>query len=463
MRNNLWFKFFLLLTTIAGIALSAAFVLRGLMNADFRDYLEGERENQVYRLTADLERAYERHGAWDRGEVADGAVRALMSGMAITIKDQAGNSIMNTETALTLISPRMRDRVHAVCAFCSIMASVPATPYPLFLSGEAIGLLEVRFLKPVDESLFVERSTTFLLASLAAMGGLALALSLIFSRKLTRPLRNLARAASAISAGDLQSRVPVAGNDELGSLSIAFNRMIEALEFQEALRRRLMTNVAHELRTPLSAMRAELEGMIDELIPFGRAELKSLHEETGRLGRIVEGMEELARAEASSLSLRKEPLVVLPFLAALAERFHRRFAEKGVNLLARQPSAADPELVVFADPDRLGQVLVNLLQNALKATPAGGTVRIEAVRRQHEVQIIVEDTGPGIDPDDLPHIFERFYRTSKGGGDGVGLGIGLAIARELIIAHGGKIEAASEVGKGATFTVRLFDDPHNSS
>jgi two-component system sensor histidine kinase BaeS len=186
--------------------------------------------------------------------------------------------------------------------------------------------------------------------------------------------------------------------------------------------------------------------MMDGLLSTGREQLQSLHEETGRLKKIIEGIEDLSQAEASSLSLKKERMKLEPFLQNIVDRFGNLFAEKRVGLELE----CDGGLTANADPDRLSQILINLLSNALKATESGGKVRLKGYRNPAGVSIEVADNGCGIRQEDLPFIFERFYKATGGG-----IGIGLAIARELAQAHGGKIEVKSEYGKGSVFTVSI--------
>ncbi len=454
MTRSLWGKFFILLLAVSAVALSAALIVRELMTRDFRDYLEGEQENRVYWLTADAERTYEKYGGWNRDAIHEDAVWALMLGFQMRIIDADGQVVADTVSALASLSPRMKGR-----GLPAIPATSPApttyVPYPLFLAGSQIGTLEVHRVEPPEGTTFVRRSNRFLLLSVMAMGAVALLLSLVASRMLTRPLQELAAAAASISRGDLRSRARIEERDEIGSLAETFNRMAQALERLEELRKKLLTNLAHELRTPLSAIRGELEGMMDGLIPTGRDELKSLHDETGRLRRMLDGIEDLAHAQASVVTLAVEPLGLRPLLEHIIERAARAMEEKQVTL--ELECAVD--LMVDADPDKLTQIVSNVIDNALKAVKSGGTVTVRASARDHDVALAVEDDGVGIAGTDLPYIFERFYRRSEGG-----LGVGLAIAKELAEAHGGRIEVRSELGQGSVFTMHFPSrGAHNSS
>ncbi len=458
MIRSLRIKFIVLLLAVSAIALSAAFLMRELMLRDFRDYLEGEREDRVYWVTADLERSFETQGRWDRGAVVDQTVRALLLGFEVRLLDPSEALVMDTDQAVGSLSPLMRRRVAALVRqhrARDAEAGRTYFPYPLFLRGREIGLLEVHFLDPGRNALYIRQSRQFLVWSVVALGGIAVALSVIASGVLTRSLKRLADAAAAVGRGDLAARVPVKGGDEVAALAADFNRMAEALETQEALRKKLITNLAHELRTPLGAMRGELEAMMDGVLPLDRGQLESLHEETGRLQRMLEGIEDLAQAQASSLSLRRERFGLKPFIEGILGRLALRARESGVTLRLDCPQ----DLEAYADPERLSQAVLNLLTNALKATPAGGTIEVRVFPQGAATVLQVADTGSGIAAESLPFLFERFFRASEGG-----LGLGLAIVKELVEAHGGSIVAESTAGQGAVFTVTLpGPEIHNSS
>ncbi len=454
MPRSLSFKFLLLLLAVAAVALSGTVILRGLMLGDFREYLEGDEEDRVYGITADLEAAYDRDLRWDPAAQAENAVSALTLGFEMRLLDDEGRMVIDTAGALERSSPLIRGRLKELSQRWG-PPSGRFVPYPLFLGGRQIGTVEVRALRPANEALFIERTDRFLLLSVLVVGGLAALLSIVFARRLTRPIKDLSLAASEISRGRLMRRVSTSRRDELGGLAKAFNRMADGLETQETLRRKLLADVAHELRTPLGIMRGELEGLMDGIIPTDEKRFQSLYEETGRLKHMVEAIEDLNQAEASVLSLQRQDILLNTFLESIVGRLQAAFREKGVRLELRCRDG----LHLFADPERLSQIILNLLANALKATGEGCRVLVSAQKEVGKVQIAVEDNGTGIREEDLPFIFERFYR-----GPGGGLGIGLTIAKELVEAHGGRLEAKSTRGKGAVFIVSLpLDGVHNSS
>src|SRR4030042_1170306 len=231
-----------------------AFILRELMIRDFRYYLEGEMEDKVYRVIANIEGAYEKYSGWKEDVLTEDAIWALMLGLEIKIKDLDGKVIIDAEKALNKLSPLMRRRIRAIAETELLGQKGDFSPYPLFLSGKEIGSLEVRFMRHEKEFVFIERSNKFLLLSLFAVGGAVILFSIVFSRKLTNPIKKLDSAAEAISVGDLKRRLEIPGSDEISRLSETFNRMAENLEKQESLRKKLISNVAHELRTPITAI-----------------------------------------------------------------------------------------------------------------------------------------------------------------------------------------------------------------
>jgi two-component system, OmpR family, sensor histidine kinase BaeS len=450
MIKSLWIKFILLLFAVSIISLSAALILRNLMIHDFREFLEGEQEDRVYWVTADLESTYDTQGRWQDDAVRRAAVWAYMLGFETRLLNLDGSLVMDTAHALKSLPPLAQQRIAELSVLRSAEESGSFVPYPLFIRDREIGRLEVRFILPKRERVYIERSNTFLLIALGVLGGLVVLLSVVFSNRMTRPLKKMATVAASISDGDFSKRVDVTAQDELGRLSRAFNRMADTLQTQELLRKKLIANAAHELRTPLTAIQGEIEGMMDGLIPVNKEQLQSLREEAERLRKMLEGMEELTQAQASRLALRKKPVEMRPFLENIAERIARQAVEKGIVVLLE----CQEETKAYADPDRLSQIVINLVSNALKAVEKGGTVTISAAHADSTATLEIRDTGRGIKEEDLPFIFERFYSGSSGG-----LGLGLAIVRELVDAHGGTIGVKSTSGAGSTFSVLLPDEP----
>jgi len=289
-------------------------------------------------------------------------------------------------------------------------------------------------------------------------GGVALfaaaLLAVILVAQLSRPLRRLILATARIAEGDLAHRVVIRTRDEIGQLGRAFNDMAAALESSEKARQNLLTDVAHELRTPLSVVRGNLEGMLDGVFPLTPEALAPVYDQTLHLAELVEDLRTLTLAEAGHLHLVREPTDIGELARAVVEAVRPTAIEDGVTIEVR----AEPNLVANADPRRIRQVLGNLLDNALRYSPKGGTITVTASRVDSEVHVSVKDEGPGVPPDDLPHVFERFYQGDKSR-SGEGTGLGLAIARELVHAYGGRIWVTNRGGAEFTFTLPLLEPP----
>ena len=294
----------------------------------------------------------------------------------------------------------------------------------------------------------------FLSAALA-LAAVLLGLATFFSSRLSRPLRRLTQAAQTVAAGDLQVRVQPGPVREIAELAQAFNTMTGALVRADQQRRQLTADVAHELRTPLSIIRGRLEGMQDGVYAATPEQIGVLLDKTALLERLIEDLRLLALADAGQLPLYPEPFDPALLLHDVARSFGPQAAAGGVTL---RVAAADlPEFE--ADPQRIAQVLGNLVGNALRYTPPGGTITLGAGwadARRMAVVLAVHDTGCGIAPEDLPHIFERFWRADRARARGSGgAGLGLVIAKRLIEAHGGQIAAQSTPGQGTTITCTL--------
>lgn len=285
----------------------------------------------------------------------------------------------------------------------------------------------------------------------------------VLSRQMVQPLRRIGAVAEAVSRGDYSPRVGPTGPDELGDLARSIDRMTASLARVEQLRRDLVANVAHELRTPLTALHGLICALRDGLVEPNRQSMEQLDEEVQRLVRLVEALHQLSLSDAAPLRLKREALDLGALVREVGEGMQPLFEQR----LQRLEVAVDAApLPVAADRDGLVQILVNLLDNAAKYSPEGGRVRIAAGARSDGGMIVeVENGGPGIAPEDLPHIFERFYRGEKSRArESGGAGIGLAIARNLAEAHGGRLTAAS--GSGSTcFTLSLpgVETPSGSS
>lgn len=322
---------------------------------------------------------------------------------------------------------------------------------PVNVNGSAVGTLimvstqhgewETEFINSVN------RSTLW--AAVVALI-IALILGLVISRHLTGPLSMLSAAARRLAGRDLGYRVAVVTKDEIGDLAESFNHMAESLERNEKLRRNLIADTAHELRTPLAILRGNLESLQEGVMPATPDVIMSLHDEVVRISRLVQELQDISLAEAGELRLNCREVPVEELVEKVAMPFSGEANWKNVTFSVNTPPGLPSVLV---DPDRIVQVLLNVLGNALRYTEPGGAVSLSARVEGTEVVFSVKDTGTGIAPEDLANVFERFYRSdqsrSRSGG---GAGLGLAIAKGLVEAHGGRIWVDSKVNEGSTFS-----------
>lgn len=318
---------------------------------------------------------------------------------------------------------------------------------------EALGVVTPEVADHLDEAF----TTTVALAGglgVTAAVAAALVVSLLLASRIARPVEALSATAQRIADGHLDARAPQPANeDELAHLTASFNDMADALEHTEDQRRRLLADVAHELRTPLATFDAYVEGLQDGVVEPDESTWETLLEAGTRLRRLVDDLTLVSRAEEGRLDLEPVPLDIADLMERTVRAGELDAERAGVALSTEVPVALPP---VTGDEARLRQVLANLLDNALRHTPAGGQIIMRADAEQHEVAVHVTDTGSGITPDALPHVFERFYRADPAREHHGGSGIGLTISRAIAHAHGGELTAHSDgPGRGARFTLRL--------
>jgi two-component system OmpR family sensor kinase len=323
----------------------------------------------------------------------------------------------------------------------------------LFFSiTKPVGELEQRFLDRVEQMLFV---------ATALAVGLIVVVGALLNRRLNAPLQRLADAARAVAAGDLDQQVEAGGSIEVAQVGQAFNEMTAALQEAETLRQNMVADVAHELRTPLSVLQGNLWAILNDAYPLEKAEISRLYDETRLLSRLVEDLRELALADAGELYLELRPTDVAQVIRDTVDTLALAAEVQEVSLTAQLPDDLAP---AQADPDRVAQVLRNLLVNALRHTPSGGSVTVSASSKVKSLEIAIADTGEGIAPDDLPHVFERFWRAdpararSRSSGEGRmagGTGLGLSVAQSLVKAQGGRIWVESTPGEGTVFRFTL--------
>jgi two-component system sensor histidine kinase BaeS len=275
-------------------------------------------------------------------------------------------------------------------------------------------------------------------------------------RRFSSPVADIMAAADAVADGDLSVRVREDIPGEFGQMAHSFNQMTTKLASVELQRRNFTADVAHELRTPLHIIQGNLEGILDGVYESTDDQIRATLEETRILARLVSDLQTLSLAEAGKLQLHHEAVSVVDLIEDTVTSFLGPASENGIELKS-EISGSEPELTINADPDRIGQVLSNLVANAVRFTPHGGTITLKAESNPSGVRLIVEDTGSGIAPEDLPYVFDRFWKAehARSRHEGTGSGLGLAIARQLVQSHAGTISVESTQGKGTRFVIDL--------
>ena len=453
MRNKLFFAFLaVVLTALISNLLYEYFITR-----DFEDYVSGTQEDKLYWILASVEGSYSA-GHWDHRALHDAIHWAIMLGFDVTVMDAAKQELINSAMVISMLSPSMKRRMKNIADIKTAASAFES--YPLYLEGSEIGTMQVRQIgRPLaigrKELMFKQRGRAFLMISFAIAGGGALLLSVFFTLFLSRPMKKIQAAVEAMADRDFSVRLPVVSHDEIGSLSESFNFMAEALEREEALRRHLTSNIAHELRTPLSVMKANVEAMLDGIIQDNVRGMKNIQAEVEKLIRLVQGIEDITKAEASFFTRKDYALLSLrDFLSTIVLKMQPLAAAKGLEITI---SEAD-DISIRTDADKLERIIQNILSNAIKNT-AEGDIRIDFGPAAGRFFIVVRDTGAGIEEDKIGLIFRRFYH----GADSTGIGLGLAIVKELLAVMGGTITVESKPGEGSAFTVWLPGNPEQTA
>ncbi len=358
-------------------------------------------------------------------------IESLREGKEIKIEGNLGNLL--NETFLILGYPiRYNGRV--------VGSVILNTPLPELqrLSWEVYGL----FLKAIGISAVITIISIY-----------------IMSRRISRPLREIGRVARQIAGGNFKARVKAISNDEVGELGRTFNYMAEALNNLEQVRKSFIANVSHELRTPLTSVAGFVEGMMDGTIPADKQQhyLTIVKQEVVRLTRLVNDILDLAKVESGEVSINPRVFNIGELIRRSAVKFENQVSSKNINL---EIALEKEDQLVLADPDAIERVITNLLDNAVKFTPEGGIINITACCKDQSIYVSIGDNGVGIDKDDLPYIWERFFKTDKSRSkDKIGTGLGLAIVKNIVQRHNQNIWVESELDKGSvfTFTLQAYD------
>ncbi len=446
MMDRLWVKLTgaFALVILVGVAVTVVLARQGAAT-QFSHFMVGNQMLRPEGLQEVLADYYRQAGGWQEADAhLDQLLLAASSGGMM-------GGMMGDMMGIYQSRIRVVDRQGVVVADTkgppgeSLLPLLVERGWPIVVDGEQVGALIIDgVMMQMDngqaQSLLAGVTRAVLIAGLIA-GLVALILAGLLIRQITRPLTALSQASRRIAQGDLSARVPVHSRDELGQVASIFNQMAGALQSQESLRRQLVADVAHELRTPLSGIQGTVEALQDGIFPLTPENLTPIHQQVTMLNRLVEDLRTLAQAESGQLTLEQEPLSLEELAGAQVAAHLPKAQQEGVELRLH---VADRLPRVWGDGQRLAQVLGNLLANGLRHTPRGGQVLVRLRPLGRGVELAVLDTGEGISPQDLPHIFDRFYRGDRSRSRATGgSGLGLAIARQLVEAHGGRIWAES--------------------
>jgi signal transduction histidine kinase len=441
--HRLWFRFVAAFMVVIVVTVGAVYVFVSQnIAALIEDFQETTQEFQFDQMQTILASHYYVRRGWE--------------GVQSVVEDQSsvlGRHIIVTDVEGMVIADSQGERLGEAYNGAS-----QGRPLTTLWEGERVGTLylepdpAVEPYLPTLQGLIASMNRFLLIGGLLAIG-LALVLTFLLSRRVSSPIQALATAAGQLGRGDLSRRVEVREKGEIGELARAFNSMATNLEQAEQLRRNLVADVAHELRTPLSNIQGYLEAIRDRVMKPDTAAISTLSEEAALLARLVDELQELSLAEAGELKLVYQAEDLVALVRQTAAPWESQAAAKGITLSLDLPDSLPP---VNVDWQRISQVLHNLLENAVVHTGRGGRITISLARKGEWVEVSVVDTGEGIPAQDLPNVFERFYRVDKSRARATGgSGLGLTIAKRLVEAHGGRIEAQSTLGKGSRFLFTL--------
>lgn len=448
--------------TLVSVAL-VAWMANVRTNADFRSFM-GRSAVLEANLPAELSTFYAAQGSWAgvdqllkdvRFGAGQGSGFGSMAGNGRGLRNQGSNSLVLTDAAGRVVYASTTPVSNTLLTSRELAEGVP-----IETTGTVVGYLVLRTAAnsalPLAAERFLAQINLALIQTGVFVGVVGIGLGILVARSLVAPLSSLVGAARQIAHGDLSQRIPQSGPTEVAEAAQAFNEMVAALETSETERRRMVADIAHELRTPLTVIQGNLRAILDEVYPLSRAEIATIYDATLGLHHLVDDLRELSLAEAGQLRLNRDHVELADIIEHSVALFTDLATQQQVELRADLAPDLAP---VNADPHRIAQVLNNLVANALRYTPPGGRVVIKAEPATDSADAIcisVSDTGSGIAPADLPHVFDRFWRAdrSRSRGQG-GSGLGLAIAYQIVALHEGTMGVTSRLDTGSRFWFAL--------
>ncbi len=476
MMYSLQVKFLLVTLTISVLAIGAiAFFSNRSTKTEFRRFIEANDETRMERIRDLLTEHYAKTSDWSQAQSALEQVGKI-GGQQLALLDAQGQIIAawppellqaeitrSPDNRFTMRRRVVKEEASANEERVRVIGEEELVlvnpPHLIFLNatGELTATLYLLPPPPTEQAdeqkVFFASVDRALIVAVVSIALAVLVATLILSGRILRPVASLTRAAQLMEKGDLEQRVETRSKDEIGQLAQAFNAMADSLARTERLRRNMVSDIAHELRTPLTNIRCQIETLQDGLAQASPAMLASLHEEAMLLNHLIDDLQELALADAGQLRLHCAPLGIDEAIGNAVSAIKQQADSKEVTINLDLPEELP---AVHADDKRVGQILRNLLANAITYTPAAGRIRVQARQAESAIAVTVEDNGAGIAPEHLPNIFERFYRADGARARATGgAGLGLAIVKQLVEAHGGQIRVESAAGSRTAFTFTL--------
>ena len=428
------------------------------LDRQFKDYVVKKQEQDSKAVLNLVNRQYKGNGTWDSQTIEEIGVNALEQGLILKVSDAAGKMIWDATVHNNGLCVQMLSHMaqNMTSRYPNWKGGYVENTFPVIINFVEVGKAEIGYFGPYffsDNDLAFINTLNEMLVGVGVFSLLlALILGAVMARRISNPIARVVRTARMISEGSYGEKITgKSDTKEIGQLTETINELADTLEKQDSLRKRMSADVAHELRTPLATLQSHMEAMIDGIWEPNVQRLKSCHEEIMRMGRLVGDLENLARFEGGNLHLNKTYFDLSELIKNIIINFESDFKSKGIKLVFEAE-----QQFINADRDKISQVIVNLLSNAFKYTSEDGRVEVMIKECEETIEIAVQDNGRGIPEEDLPYIFERFYRADKSRNRlSGGSGIGLTIAKTLVEAHHGKIQVKSKLNVGTEFLIIL--------
>lgn len=455
LRTKLTLSYIFVVVVITGITTLVANI--GIQT-QFKHYAIQKQEKQTKEIIELIQMKYMEEGKWNSAYLEIIGMNALQNGMTVVINDSKNTKIWSAyEHNNGLCQAMIIDMAANMANYSNNWSGeYQEEVFPITLEGKEIGTLTTGFIGPYyfnDEELIFLKALNMLFVVIGISSlVLAFIIGVFMSVTIANPLDKIAKKALNLAEGKYKERLCDKSNTkEIGILSDTINQLSEALENKDKLRNQLTQDVAHELRTPLTSVQGHMEAMIDGVWEMSVERLSSCYDEIIRIKKLIGSIEELSGVENENILLIKEEFDFTLLLKRILNNYHMELMQKGITV-----SYDDTEKCVYADKDKMSQILNNLLSNSIKYSKEETKIRVTCDIDSKNVTIVVKDTGIGIKETDLPFIFERFYRVDKSRSQQIGgIGVGLSITKAIVIAHGGEIEARSRFGEGTEMRITL--------